>query len=853
MLMILRNPQFLALLMLVPLIIGGWLWRRGRLPAMALMLRVAIVTLIIVALANPVMLHGRIETAAAPLIVVLVDQSDSLTDQGKATLRARAATLAANSSTPVQIITFGATVAAEGGTLRSDQTDIAAALRAARGLIGASGGRVVLLSDGLQTRGDALAEARALALAGIPVDTEQYQAPALSEFWIAAVETPATLREGEEFTARIVMVSTVATGVQLEITAGNERMLTQQVRLSPGENTYLYTGRAGEPGILRLQATISGQPDTLVRNNGAGAAILVAPMPRILLVEGSDGAVSAPLRGALREAGVIADVADPTALPAQISALGLYEGIVLIDVPASALTFDQMATLREFVRSEGRGLLAIGGQSSFTLGAYKNTPLEETLPVEMTPPPRPERSDTTLLLIIDQSASMGPETGISKFTMAKEAAIMATESLRQEDRIGVLAFDVSTRWVVDFQPVGVGLSLADVQRRISTLPLGGGTDIYNALQEGLPALAQQPGRVRHAVLLTDGRSFTDDRQAYRMLLEEARSQNITLSTIAIGTDADINLLQELARWGAGRYHYAAEPNDIPRLTLLESEIVRTEPQVEGDFRAEQTAPHPMLRDFAPEQIPGLKGYVATLLKPGADLVLRSPDGDPVLAVWQYGLGRAAAWTPGAEAPWAADWSNWPDYGRFWAQLIRYTLPEPDSGPLQVRAIRDGDSVRIVADSVAPGGRPLDLADTQATIVLPDGSSRLITLRQTAPGRYEQALTLTTDGSYAIEVRQQKGNEVRSAQIGYVQRYPDEYLPPADPQAGARLLNDISAITGGTALRGGPLVTPGVVPLSAERAPDTGLWPWLIGLAAFLWIIEIALRRGWLRLPQRFTR
>ena len=173
MLMILRNPQFLAFLMLVPLIIGGWLWRRGRLPAMALVLRVAIITLIIVALANPVMLHGRIETAAAPLIVVLVDQSDSLTDQGKATLRARAAALAASSSAPVQIITFGVTVAAEGGTLRSDQTDIAAALRAARGLIGASGGRVVLLSDGLQTRGDALAEARALALAGIPDDTEQ--------------------------------------------------------------------------------------------------------------------------------------------------------------------------------------------------------------------------------------------------------------------------------------------------------------------------------------------------------------------------------------------------------------------------------------------------------------------------------------------------------------------------------------------------------------------------------------------------------------------------------------------------------------------------------------------------------
>lgn len=344
------------------------------------------------------------------------------------------------------------------------------------------------------------------------------------------------------------MFSTVAADAQLELTVGNERVLARQIRLAPGANTFPYTGRAGRPGILRMQATLTGQPDTLERNNVAGATVLVAPMPRILLVEGADNAGSAPLRSTLREAGIMVDVADAASLPAQISALGLYDGIVLIDVPASALTLDQMATLREFVRSEGRGLLAIGGRSSFTLGAYKDTPLEEALPVTMIPPPRPERSDTTLLLIIDQSASMGPETGLSKFTMAKEAAILATESLRPEDRIGVLAFDVSTRWVVDFQPIGVGLSLANVQRRISTLPLGGGTDIYNALQTGLPELARQPGRVRHAVLLTDGRSFTDDRQAYQALIAEARSQNITLSTIAIGTDADIDLLQVLARW-----------------------------------------------------------------------------------------------------------------------------------------------------------------------------------------------------------------------------------------------------------------------------------------------------------------
>ena len=43
-----------------------------------------------------------------------------------------------------------------------------------------------------------------------------------------------------------------------------------------------------------------------------------------------------------------------------------------------------------------------------------------------------------------------------------------------------------------------------------------------------------------------------------------------------------------------------------------------------------------------------------------ELVLKSPDDDPVLAAWQYGLGRAVAWTPSVESPWAEDWPNWPN-------------------------------------------------------------------------------------------------------------------------------------------------------------------------------------------------
>jgi hypothetical protein len=462
----------------------------------------------------------------------------------------------------------------------------------------------------------------------------------------------------------------------------------------------------------------------------------------------------------------------------------------------------------------------------------------------MVPPKRGERPEIDMLLMIDQSASMGPDSGDSKFNMAKEAAILTTESLREKDRIGVLAFDIGQQWVVDFQPIGVGLSLAQLQGQISQIPLGGGTDILGALQAGLPALAAQPGPVRHAILLTDGRSFTNNRPAYDALVEQMHARGVTLSTIAIGADADTDLLRELAKIGTGRYHLAARPDDIPRLTLQESELLRTEPQVEGDFRAEVVTPHPTLRGFAAEQLPALHGYVATTIKPDAELVLQSPQKDPVLAAWQYGLGRAVAWTPGAEAPWAADWSNWPEYGRFWAGLIRYTLPEPDSGPLQVRVTQRGDVATLSADLVGSGGEPLDLADVQVSMTMPDGSERSLALRQIGPGRYAQDVVLPAEGAYAIAARATKGSIVRTGTVGYVHGYPAEYLPAAvvgngllHGEALMRALSDASRAGGAT-----------ISPLAGNRDGSSGfaLWPWLLGLATILWPLEVAVRRGWLQ-------
>ncbi len=833
--MVFRSPQLLLLLVLLPIFIGLWVTSKRRLPTAALGLRLLMVTLIVTAIADPVL--GTMAPSQLP-VVVLVDQSGSLSPEQRAAARTIARNLSQGYGARTRIVLFGADIVGGDATPDPAGSDIGAALRSARAL--GAGGEVVLISDGLATTADALTAARELAIAGITVDTVSLAAAPRADIWLARIEAPVALREGEAFAATIVIGASEATSAQIAIRVSGDAAETREVALQPGENRVTYESTAGQTGVLTLEADVRGAPDAIPENNRAASTVVVGPAPNILLVEERPGN-GAFLRNALRTQGANVELITAAALPTAIDQLNPYDGVVLIDLPATVLNFDQMAALREFVRSEGHGLTVTGGRSSLTLGDYAGTPLEAALPVTMEPPPRPDRGEATILMIIDRSASMGPEGGRSKFVMAKEAAMLATEALKPGDRVGVLAFDVSPEWVAPIQPIDDAAALAQLKDAIGSIPLGGGTDIYAALDAGLPALAQAPGNIRHVVLLTDGRSFSDERPAFRALIEQARASGITLSSIAIGIDSDTELLQELATWGAGRYYFAASPEDIPRLTLAESKIARAEPQVEGVFRAEQEQPHATLRDFTANELPRLAGYAATTARPEAEVVLQSPDGDPVLAAWQYGLGRAVVWAPSIEEPWAPNWASWDAYGQFWSGIVRYTLPEPDAGPLRARVVAGAaGNATLIADAVGVGGEPLDLADTQAIITLPDGTSRTLTLPQVAPGRYAQELVLAEAGAYAIEVRQAHEGALRSTRVGFARGYADEYLP-RDPANGTALLAAIRTATGGSERDAAALTT-------AREAPvlpvDT---PWLrialLGAAALLWPIEIAVRRG----------
>src|SRR5262249_26964801 len=152
------------------------------------------------------------------------------------------------------------------------------------------------------------------------------------------------------------------------------------------------------------------------------------------------------------------------------------------------------------------GLVALGGTTSYGLGSYADSVLEQSLPVTSAVPPSRDDARLAVLLIIDNSQSMNRKSGgVASIDMAREAAILAVRSLDDRDRIGVLAFNHRFRWIVDIGIVG-GIGRDVIEQRIGQLEPEGGTDIFGALSEGATAMLAQQADLRHIVLFTDGQS-----------------------------------------------------------------------------------------------------------------------------------------------------------------------------------------------------------------------------------------------------------------------------------------------------------------------------------------------------------
>lgn len=859
------RPDALWLLLLVPLIaITGLFFgvRSGRLAAVSLFWRAVVVALLVLGLAEPLIAT----TDGSGGVVFAIDRSASI-DRDAAAEAERwlnEALAAAPDGRRAAVIAFGAkpilTVppgvatslaldpgdAAQNGAIDPNFSNIASGLGLARALPLGGGQRIVLLSDGAENLGSAISEAAQAMQDGAPIDVLPIRGISSDDLRVEGVSGPSSAWQGEPITILAGVETGQAGPATVELLVDGEVKSTIDAELPQGLSSQSFTLSDLAPGFHAIDVRVAGSGDANLRQDDdlMPHGIVVRDRPRLLLIVpvGGDAGI---MRDILTRGGADVTVTPPEDVPSRLSELGAWDGFVLDNVPAPALTYDQVAGLREATRTLGRGLIVIGGTSAYGPGAYAGTPLEEALPVTVKVTDGRERQRVALLLIMDKSGSMGydPLNGMGKIDMAKEAGRLAAGALSPGDQIGLIAFNDRQEWVVPLTTITDAASLAEIDRLISGIEPDGGTEILPALAVGLDAIRNADADARHIVLLSDGKARTGTRESYQRLLDDVLTDRTTLSTISIGQDADTDLLNFLADKGGGRFHVSETDADIPRLTLQEARSAGSQSIIRGSFRPIQLAPSPILAGVDPRTLPDLAGYDFAEAKPDAQVILTSDREDPVLAKWQYGLGRVVAWTADDGSDLAASWADWAGNDAFWAAMVRWALPDPERRPITVATRREGTDVVLTVSTNRGAADFAATFPTFATVSTADGTTVVTQeLTSSAPGEYSLRLPAPQAGAYQVEVRQERESGPLTETAGITIPPSPELLPAP---GGTELLRTIAARTGGRVLS---LDEPGAVwdaPVPAGSAPrqHRAVWYVPVVLALALFVVDIAVRMG----------
>ena len=681
--------------------------------------------------------------------------------------------------------------------------------------------RLVLISDGNENSGHMLNMLSRLKSENIHVYAVPSQARTNRDVWVENIMAPAEVTAEELFPVEAHVYSQADTSAEVELRYGEKILGSRKVQLIRGLNRIAFDTSIKDDGPVTLQAEVKAAGDPFPDNNKFRSSIVVQGRPKILYVEGHPQSARY-LQTALTNEGLNVETVTPGAVPTTIEQLDAYDAIVLSDVARNNLGDQQMKTLATYVRDLGGGFILAGGENNYGEGGYAKTAIEEVLPVTFEA--KKEKPDSVaMIMVLDKSGSMGGQ----KIEMTKEAAKAPLALLKDTDSFGVVAFDYNFYWPVKFQPVA---NRAAITQAISTIIAGGETNIYPALREAYIQLAGATTQVKHVILLSDGRSLPDD---FEGLTKKMADNKITVSTVAVGNGADRELLANIANWGRGRTYYLEDPAAVPQIFTEETELATGKTLREESFKPVVKKNVEAFKGIDFNAAPPLLGYVATKSKDTSEVLLESKRKDPILARWQYGLGKTAAFLSDLKDRWAVDWLRWNGYPKFWSQLVRETMRRRENNEFDFRVAKDGNEAKITINAIRKDGQFRNKLEPQVRVLGPDESVFDVTVHQSGPGSYEAKFPLSRKGTYLFRaVGAESGGPSRV--LAY--SYPDEYhfYPP-----NTEVLRSISNETRG---RFQPHAEDIFDSQGETTALPVPLWPYLAAVALVLYFADVLLRR-----------
>lgn len=830
------NPLFLAGLLPVAYILFLFTKqlkkKRGKNVGTAIVIRSIVCCLMILALCQPIIFLAQQQEK----IVFVVDQSSSMehySEELKEILHAAIAEKDPNDE--YAIVTVGGDSAVESSMtsfegivdftteISTGDTNLEKGIELASSLFpGGQKGRIVLLTDGYETQGNVKGEIALLKKKGFELDIVSFPILRTNDVAFTELEVPHTSYIGENASVRVRVDSTVDTSARLRIQLNSHTIIDESIQVSAGVNEYMFTNLVESEGYHLYEAELFYEEDTISENNRQMAVSYAAGEPTVLIVEGTKGE-GFNLDEVLKAAQIRTELITPNLIPSTLTSLLEHESIVFANVSGTDIPQQKMELIETAVKEYGKGFIMTGGESSFGLGGYFDTPIERLLPVNMDIKGKKEMPSLALMIVVDRSGSMQGQ----KLQLAKEAAARTVALLREQDNLGVIAFDDRPWEIVKLAPIEDKEAVAE---KIRTISVGGGTNIFPALEEAYGQMLDNEAKRKHIILLTDGQSASNGN--YNALLEQGLEENITLSAVAIGQDADKHLLQSLAEEGTGRYYEVIDASVIPSILSRET-VMATRTYIEDNpFFPTITGDaieglNPVLSDGVPQ----MNAYIAVSEKDKAQTILSSGKDDPVLSVWQYGIGRSIAFTSDLTGKWSGQWPNWGRWSDFWAEAVNWTFPSIDSSAFRIDFQRNGSLVEVHLQAAEP-----ILEQIIPIVTTNEGIPVDATLQLIRPGEYKISFN-GEQGIYFLQLNKLlEETQTPIFQTSFTIGYSDEYLIP---QSEPPLFNQTGVISKDQVVESPEFV---FRPLDEKIQEEVNMQLSLIIAALLLFLIELTIRR-----------
>ena len=774
--------------------------------------------------------------------VALYDVSESVTPKARKELITKVQQLSAGQNNlKIKVIPFAGTTSdkqyqiqdlPEDNLLRAKldagRTNLETALSQTR-----SERTILLLSDGYETSGSIKSlkfDGKSNVYPMLPA-LESFTDPELK---ISFLSAPLIAEAEDSAEIQVSLQNTFEATQQgrLEVYLDDKKLHSGLVSITAqSEKTLKIDSQTLAGGLHKIKAKFTPQEVATNKVSEAYRWISVKKKSKVLILSGS--AVDARILPRLYlERGYLIESRIPSQGEQAPTNLADYANVILNNIPKTDLSQNFLEELKKYVASGG-GLLLVGGDRMYGLGGYENSTLDEISPVKFVPPTTTKkRLNNAVVLILDKSRSMAEE---NKILSAKEAALVSINALKDDDLISVIGFDTNPFLIIRMDTVAEVKPSAE--RRLRNLTAAGQTNLRPALAQARRMLLEAKAGRKHIIVLTDGELSGTDQE----FIQEAgriNAEGITLSAVALGFEADVQVLKGMAGAGKGAFYHVLNQSNLPEIFLQDIKVTTGDKTLKENQEFPVFNVNPVSLKVGPNY-PPLLGFVETRQKDSATLELQvSKDEErfPLLASWNYGQGKVIAYTSDAHGRWSSPWVPWRDFVNFWSNLLDAIKP--------IQSNKDSNTKFDLRTAIQADHLQFDLTlfdqalvsqkqNPEILITDPQGKSQTITLRETIIGRYQGNLENVVAGDYKLNIKYGKTELPPLA----VTVQPDAFGEKQGAGINAALLQELARKSGGK-------INPQLEDLQdnlKQIITKSALYPYF-ALAAFLLILVQAFWR-----------